>query len=545
MGMAALFCLYAALFIAHTSFVIGDKRYYSLFDDAMVSMRYSENLAQGHGLVWNAGGERVEGYTNFFWVLYMSLIHLLPIAKPKISLLIQISGALFLLANLIFVKLIGDQIYGDKPFYSLSAVLLTALYLPLNNWGLQGMEVGLLALIVSWSVWLTLKGLKGQAFSTLPYVLLGMGILVRPDMVVIYLIVWICLILWNPVHRKKNLIYGLSIIAILLLGQTAFRLWYYHDALPNTYYLKMTGYPLLLRMARGGLVTWQFISRMNVALFLLPFALLFFRRDKIIIMLLAAFLGQMAYSIYVGGDAWEYWGGSNRYVSIVMPLFFILFCASLAEAETWLTNRGNRTRPVNIVWIRSLGALIILISLIKFNLIYSPNPTLQEWLLRRPALAVSDNRKMVEEALLLKEITDPQATVAVVWAGAIPYFSERPAVDMLGKNDRAIARLAAKMPAGADKFTAFYPGHMKWDYNHSISQLKPDVIGQLYGVTDAEIEPFIQQDYRKTVMDGLVLHLRKDSQHIQWDLANERAQEWQNKNALDTDRGENPTCTKN
>ena len=336
LGVAALFCLYAALFIAHTSFVIGGKRYYSLFDDAMVSMRYAENLAQSRGLVWNAGGERVEGYTNFLWVLYMSLFHLLPIAKPKISLFIQISGALFLLANLIFVKKISEQVFGDRPFYSLSAVWLTALYLPLNNWSLQGMEVGLLALIVSASLWLALKGLKSQVFSTLPYILLGLGILVRPDMLVIYLMIWICLTICNRTHRRKNLGYGLAIIAILFLGQTAFRLWYYHDALPNTYYLKMTGYPLLLRMARGGLVAWQFVSRMNVALFLLPFAILCFRHDKIIITLMAAFLGQMAYSIYVGGDAWEYWGGSNRYVSIVMPLYFILFCASLAAAEAWL-----------------------------------------------------------------------------------------------------------------------------------------------------------------------------------------------------------------
>ena len=531
-GMAVLFCLYAALFIAHTSFVIGGNRYYSLFDDAMVSMRYAENLAQGHGLSWNADGEPVEGYTNFLWVIYMSLFHLLPIAKSKISLFVQISGALFLLANLIFVKKVSEQIIGGNPFYSLSAVLLTAFYLPLNNWSLQGMEVGLLVLIVSASIWLALKGLESGDFSVWPYALLGVGILVRPDMALIYLIVWLGLILGNRTQRSKNVLVGLAIFFLLLLGQTAFRFWYYHDALPNTYYLKMTGYPLLLRMARGALVTWQFVSRMNVALFLLPFAILFFRRDKFVLMLLAAFWGQMAYSIYVGGDAWEYWGGSNRYVSIVMPLFFILFCASLAETEVWLAKRGNRRHPVNIVWIRSLCVIIIMLGLVKFNLICSPNPTLQEWLLRKPALAVRDNRKMVEEALLLKEITDPQATVAVVWAGAIPYFSERPAIDMLGKNDRFIAHLPAKIPPAEEKYTAFYPGHMKWDYSHSISALKPDVIAQLYGVTAEEIDSFLMYDYWKVLIDGYVLHMRMDSPHLHWDLVNSRGQKWRHEKSL-------------
>src|SRR3954451_10285533 len=69
--IAAMFLIYAGLFIYRTSFVIDGERYFSLFDDAMISMRYAKNLANGYGLVWNPGGERVEGYTNPLWVLYM------------------------------------------------------------------------------------------------------------------------------------------------------------------------------------------------------------------------------------------------------------------------------------------------------------------------------------------------------------------------------------------------------------------------------------------------------------------------------------------
>src|SRR4051794_37248022 len=41
-------------------------------DDAYISFRYAENLASGHGLVYNLG-ERVEGYTNFLWVVLLAL----------------------------------------------------------------------------------------------------------------------------------------------------------------------------------------------------------------------------------------------------------------------------------------------------------------------------------------------------------------------------------------------------------------------------------------------------------------------------------------
>jgi hypothetical protein len=65
--IAAGFVVYAAVYIWRLSVLVADTRYFTLADDQMISMRYAENLAGGHGLVWNAGGERVEGYTNFLW----------------------------------------------------------------------------------------------------------------------------------------------------------------------------------------------------------------------------------------------------------------------------------------------------------------------------------------------------------------------------------------------------------------------------------------------------------------------------------------------
>ena len=42
-----------------------------LCDDSFISIRYAENLADGLGLVYNAG-ERVEGYTNLLWTLLLA-----------------------------------------------------------------------------------------------------------------------------------------------------------------------------------------------------------------------------------------------------------------------------------------------------------------------------------------------------------------------------------------------------------------------------------------------------------------------------------------
>jgi arabinofuranosyltransferase len=82
--------------------------------------------------VWNQGGERVEMFSNLLWVIYMSIIHLFPVAPSKISLFVQLSGALFLLVNLIFVKKISSQLTSDA-LVPILAFLLTKLCAPLNT----------------------------------------------------------------------------------------------------------------------------------------------------------------------------------------------------------------------------------------------------------------------------------------------------------------------------------------------------------------------------------------------------------------------------
>ena len=76
--------------------------------------------------------------------------------------------------------------------------------------------------------------------------------------------------------------------------------------------------------------------------------------------------------------------------------------------------------------------------------------------------------------LALRSATADDATIAVTWAGAIPYFSDRQAIDLLGKSDRVIAMRIPQSTVG------FTPGHDKWDYAYSIGQLRPDVVAGLW-----------------------------------------------------------------
>ncbi len=512
--LLASFLAYAALFIYRTSFVVGGERYFSLFDDAMVSMRYAKNLAEGHGLVWNPGGERVAGYTNPLWVGYMALLHLFPTPQSKTSLLVQITAAIVLTLNLIYVRRIALAVSGGSSAVALGAAALTASYLPINYWSLEGMEVGALVLLISACCSDAIRSLETREFPRRMYWLLAIGILIRLDMVIAYGAFFAFFLVADPANRRLHAIRGTALLAIAVGAEALFGAWYYGDVLPNTYYLKMTGVSPLVRIIRGAYVLAEFVWRANPLLFALAFALAF-RRDRRLRLLCWLFALQVAYSVYVGGDAWEYWGGSNRFISIAMPEFFILLAYALylliPTLVQTLHGRDGATRPIVARWAFGLALVYAAVCL---NSIHGAG-ALAEALLIRPPLHSGnggENQQDVAQALVLRNLTNPDATVAVMRAGTVPYFSGRPSVDMLGKTDRVIARGRAAQPATV---RTFRPGHMKFDFAHSIGATQPDVIVQLRQRTDLA-RPFLSV-YDDRLIRGECTYFRRGSTHILWE----------------------------
>lgn len=521
------FCIYAGLFIYRTSFLVDGRRYFCLFDDEMVSMRYAKNFSEGKGLVWNPG-ERVEGYTNPAWVLLMTFIHLFPVDPSKVSILVQISGAIFLIVTLIFLRKIANFISNESTPVTLAATCLTAFYYPLLNWSLQGLEVSLLILVVTAGLWIATRCMRSGQFSYFLYPMLGASTLVRLDMAVFYLLMFFFLFIADPVHRKKHWKYGLACLIVFVSIQTIFRFLYYGELLPNTYYLKMTGFPLSFRLSRGLFVFGWFVWHMNWVLFLIAFSALLFRRDKYILLLYCTFIAQAAYSIYVGGDSWEGSGGANRFLSIAMPAFFTLFALALIRLIQLVMNhlslspRSSRYAP------KLASIFLVFASLLSFNSFNEPTSLLQ-WLLIKRAHSVEDNIVAVQIAEDLKKITTPDAKIAGVRAGVTPYFVDRYWVDLLGKNDKRIAREKMKFLKGHERFEkaqlsppsaffqliSFYPGHQKWNYEYSIGKRKPDLIVQLWKNPE-EADPFLK-DYTGVEIRNVVLLLRKQSPAIRWD----------------------------
>jgi hypothetical protein len=115
----------------------------------------------------------------------------------------------------------------------------------------------------------------------------------------------------------------------------------------------------------------------------------------------------------------------------------------------------------------------------------------------------------------MDSLTTRKARVAVVLAGALPYFADRTYIDLLGKNDRVIARTQARATMDPRGKVSFTPGHAKWDYRYSIGALKPDVVFQLWEKSD-EARPILDTDYQPAMVQNHLWFFRRNSRAVKW-----------------------------
>lgn len=399
------------------------------------------------------------------------------------------------------------------------------------------MEVGVLASLLGGLVLVGLRaGPRPTRASLVGLPLLASAcVLTRPDMLpsaamVGFFVVWRC----APAYRW---VAGLLIVAGLLLpvvAQHTFRWIYYGELLPNTYYLKLTGVSLSQRLTRGAVVLAKLMLHhlFPLLVFALPALLRMDRfpprvRPSASMRLLAGLvLVQCAYSVYVGGDAWEHLGFVNRYIGVAMPELFVLVAVGIVHTlengkEAWwriswsvvgglcclrgayllLTAYTHAESDVLLAapWVRlSEGAALVAIGtmvlvghrrarraselflrdgrgasasgamalLLAFLVNFRP---VGHWLIED---ASEELEGLTRLGVHLRNTTDEQTRIAVVRAGAIPYFSHRHSIDLLGKCDKVIAR------SGSVE-ASFRPGHNKYDLRHSIGGLRPDVIAEV------------------------------------------------------------------
>ncbi len=482
------FILYGAWFIYRTSFFIGGKHYFCLFDDAMISMSYAKNLLNGYGLNWAKFGNPVEGYTHPLWVFFMVVTSLFVKSDSLRSLPIQLLSLFFLVLNLIYIrKLLVEHYTVSNKNYYLPAVILTAFYYPLVNWSLQGMESGFQSFLIVSSLYYFYNFYTGKYYDLIKLsILLSLSLLLRMDMVLfVSLLAVYCAFIIVKNNKKINLKYiliSLGIVVIPNILYLGFRFLYFKDFLPNTYYLKMYGYPTIPRIMRGLSVFIDFLRPLFVPLLLiLAYISKNIRRLHIQIPFFVTVI-YFAYSIYVGGDAWEdYSIGANRFEVIVIPLIFILLSSFLYDLYLWLDSIRKPFKIKEDLLVNLNFYLTFLISawfFITFNGLADSAKWKEKWqnlTVLNPPLYVLYNKDAVLRTLEMNRRTDKNAVVAVVGAGIPGFFGKFKLADVLGYSDSYIAKKRVPLEYTEINYLSILPGHMKFDYEYLMKELKVDV----------------------------------------------------------------------
>jgi hypothetical protein len=211
--------------------VVDGAVYATLFDDAMISMRYGRNLAAGDGLVWNPGGAAVQGFTNPAWTLIMATVHAAGVPPRLASLVVMIIGAALLLGATAATFRLARLIAEDDDVAVVAAVFTGTGY-ALVFWTLRGMEVGMLAALITVAAERTIVYTRDSRVRDLLVAAAAQiaAMWTRTDAIVPVVVLSAYLACFAPRGRRDPVVVACLAIALGIAAPLVFSYWYYGAA---------------------------------------------------------------------------------------------------------------------------------------------------------------------------------------------------------------------------------------------------------------------------------------------------------------------------
>jgi hypothetical protein len=480
---------------------------WGLPDDMYISADFGRTFIHGQGVRWFSNAPKVEGFSNPLWVLLLGLLQALPTATDdNLGLHLGVVDCLIMLGiGLAFVSAMRLAC-RDAPLSFFRAatcfVLCMCCCTILCFCTGVGFETGAVVLLSLLALRESLRKPEGLRPVRLA-VFIGAAFWVRMDSL---LICAAALVLAAPKLRpSRSVFYASAVLTTAVATQFLLRFWYFGDWVPNTFYLKATGWDFVPRITQG---RYWIRCLLNLFAFcVLPLWALLRRQWKQatapISAALLAYLLSISYSIKNGGDM-VYVYGHDRFTGAgSIYLAFALACATiLLNLRTFalvvcaLVALAVSTGPM---WMTEpQGGFEALLQFLDIS-----GPALPQ-----DALVTmwSDQGK------LLRQFTRPGTTVALCGAGTLVYFSHRGGVDLLGKIEPYVAHQPVRTVADADtRCWRPYPGagHNKEDVKGTFDLRHPDV--------SVFVPPRTHQKYYSHVRyKGFDVFARKNSRNINW-----------------------------
>lgn len=461
-------------------------------DDANIYFVYMKNLASGQGLVWNKGGEKVEGFTSLLWTLTGAFAYKIsPVYFSSILLGLLIILTFFTIY--ITVRFIR-RLNGSLPIIANSdIVIMCLLLLPLGfiDWNILSlMETGLWTfLITSMVILLCSYYSKGKDINLFVFSVLVVFLdATRPESIAfnllfIFILFSIYTIEFNWRKGLAKVIFPLLVHVASVSSLVLWRLSYFGYALPNTYYAKVSN-SLKDNIIAGINYLFLFFYNYPFNIFIL-LVLLFFTvgisyklwkgknikllagAEKInLILIIFISIGFMM-PLITGGDHFKY----NRFYQMLLPVLYAAICNQYCWSTYIPVKLPSQYYKASFLTAAFCVMILFSAKYTVFDFIASQRrvlhyPVIQDFIVSKEGREVAE--KMNEAFSSLNRYP----SVGTLATGGFAFIYKGETIDLMGLNNTKMAH--------ANSYKVGYRNHASFDKN-TFYLLKPDMMGTFYG----------------------------------------------------------------
>ena len=498
-------------------------------DDAYIYFVYAKNVANGHGMVYTPGGEKVEGFTSMLWMLITLFCYLLTSHFQYVLMalnVLMVSFALYRLVRFIDVYYVKDNksIISMASLFFLFLVLMVKGYIDWTIFSL--LETGLWSTLLILCTVFLLEASMGNTkiprqriyFS----VLLGLLVLTRPESLLwgTVFVILFGFITWNHTKNFRKVINallfpaGIFILTVILL--ISFRLSYFGYPLPNTYYAKVSAnwfynfkegiiyflkyifvYPLHVLPVGFALISFLIIvikQLRNVKRGMEKFAVSQLVNSIIVLVALSI-------PLMTGGDHFSLF----RLYQPLVPVFFAqLFNIPFIQNQFFNIYFNSRKKKYAVlILVLFMLPVIYLMNMPKY-FINSEKIPYKVSLLNDFSFAESHRK----ESEILNKFFDyiPKPSFGRIWAGGYAFAYDGETIDLMGLNNTLMAH-ATKIKIGLKN-------HASFD-KKTFYRLEPDlIISEFVKDTSNFILPENSRDFDNSFDNNAMKNIFRDEEFI-------------------------------
>ena len=432
-GLLAFVSLF--VFSGYFQFSILGQTVWHTADDHMITQRVAYNF-WNYGVPYFNQNEPVAANTSLFWPIFLSPLYAVFDHDQAVFALVLMS----LVATAAALAM-TSQLIGSRLFQVLLVVLMAATP-PFARYAATGWEHIPQMLLITIGLTMILLGSRRAdrlVIPTVSLILISLSFLFRPDSAITIAVVFLA---WFLTDRRYQRSVSYLIAIALLLILTAYlggMLFYYDDLVPNTAYLKIETVSESLKLGLSYITdlkkTWLFPAFV-VGLMVIP------KQTPGKWLFVSIAVGQMAYTIFVGGDVFS----DGRFFLILLPVTVFLLFSLLEDVDLKTVSVSTLVFSVALVFTAASSATHLSKKLASVS---------------QPSISYLNMQGHVRTMALAEcALTPDDGSIGLHFLGVGYHAPGFHIVDFLGKAEPTIARTDPKFGR---------IGHNKWDYPYAFA----------------------------------------------------------------------------